>query len=70
MAFGYTFSVAVFAAIGTFLFVSRGQTGSSGITTNLKRDLILELQLQVSLSYISSGPGLTSKISNCSYKLD
>jgi hypothetical protein len=34
MAFGYTFSVAVFAAIGTFLFVSRGQTGTFRISTN------------------------------------
>jgi len=34
MAFGYTFSVAVFAAIGTFLFVSQGQTGTFGVSTN------------------------------------
>jgi hypothetical protein len=70
MAFGYTFSVAVFAAIGTFLFVSRGQTGTSGITTNQERDLILESQPQVSISYSFSGQGLTCTISNCSCKLD
>jgi len=70
MAFGYRFSVAVFAAIGTFLFVSRGQTGTSGIGTNWERDLTLELQLQVSISYISCGQGLTCTFSNCSYELD
>jgi hypothetical protein len=34
MAFGYTFSVALFAAIGTYLFVSRGQAGTSKIIIN------------------------------------